>query len=163
MFQTADLPTYAVMGPESEVPGGHGEIAMKKHVPLFKEMLWSQNTSIIIIDAATASGKSREIPSALAQVVRRQVLVMTPSTIDVKNMQRDCQAWSCYCMGGGERFGDKRKARVVFATTGLVQQWYASHGMGLFWYYDGIFFDEIDRMVTDPGSVSYTHLRAHET
>jgi len=54
-------------------------------------------------------------------------------------------------MGRGARFGDKHNASVVFATNGLVQQWYASDGEDFLWDYDGIFFDEIHAMETDPG------------
>ena len=153
MLQVSDLPSFAVLTAESIVPGGDGRPALRKHLPRLRELL-HKKTNRIIIHAATASGKSREIPSVLPEFLpnrRRKLLTVTPSRVDVKGMHRAATVPSCYCMGHGARSGDQRNASVVFATNGLVQQWYASDGEDFLWDYDGIFFDEIHAMETDPG------------
>ena len=150
MLQQSDLPSFAVLTKQSLVPGGDGTPALQKHLPELQEMLRNGDKKIII-HAATASGKSREIPSVLPHFLKRQLLTATPSRVDVKGMQQDAKVPSCYCMGHGAKYGNKRNARVVFATNGLVQQWYATEGEDYLSNYAGIFFDEIHAMETDPG------------
>jgi len=150
MMQESDLPSFAVLTKKSLVPGGDGTPALQKHLPDLREMLRNGDNKIII-HAATASGKSREIPSVLPHFLKRQLLTATPSRVDVKGMQQAAKVPSCYCMGHGAKYGDKQNASVVFATNGLVQQWYASDGEDYLSNYDGIFFDEIHAMETDPG------------
>ena len=149
-LQESDLPTFASLTKKSLVPGGDGTPALQKHLPELQEML-RKGAKKIIIHAATASRKSREIPSVLPHFLKRQLLTATPSRVDVKGMQQAAKVPSCYCMGHGAKYGDKQNASVVFATNGLVQQWYASDGEDYLSNYDGIFFDEIHAMETDPG------------
>ena len=153
MMQESDLPSFAVLTKKSLVPGGDGTPALQKHLPELQQKL-RNGCMKIIIHAATASGKSREIPSVLPEFLptrRRKLLTVTPSRVDVKGMHRAATVPSCYCMGRGARSGDQHNASVVFATNGLVQQWYASDGEDYLSDYDGIFFDEIHAMETDPG------------
>ena len=149
-YTDSDWPTYALCTELSEVPGTNGKIAMQQYLPQFRKLL-ERGHDTIMIDAATASGKSREVPSALANFLYGKVLVMTPSTVDVKGMHNDCKwHYSCYRMGGGLRDGCTwKKAKIVFATVGLVENWHAKHGLACFDDFDGIFFDEMDTMETD--------------
>ena len=149
-MQVADLPSFAVLTSQSLVPGGDGQPALRKHLPHLRQLL-RKKIKIVIIDAATGSGKSRDIPSVLTEFLDWQLLVATPNRIDVKGMQRDATVPSCYRMGKGDQLGSIQDSKVVFATTGLVQQWYATQGDSFLWYYSGIYFDEIDAMEQDPG------------
>ena len=80
--------------------------------------------------------------------------MLTPSTIDVVDMQKHAQAAqvpSCYRMGGRRKGGDRlRSAKIVFATTGLALKWYASDGAEFLSWYGGVFFDEVADAERDP-------------
>ena len=58
------------------------------------------------VDSVTGSGKSREVPSVVAQEVRGKLLVLTPSSVDVNGMQQDARLPSCFRMGGGIEGGE---------------------------------------------------------
>ena len=45
---------------------------------------------------------------------------------------------------------DYNRSKIVFATAGLAARWYASQGISMWQYYDGVMFDEINHMALDP-------------
>ena len=68
----------------------------------------------IQIDATTGSGKSRQVPSVVAEEMfwesyrfsDSRLLVLTTSTVDVTGMQKDARCESCYRMGDGMKGGE---------------------------------------------------------
>ena len=58
------------------------------------------------VNSVTGSGKSREVPSVVAEEIRGKLLVLTPSTVDVTGMQEDARLPSCFRMGSGIQGGE---------------------------------------------------------
>ena len=106
---------------------------------------------LVIVDAATGSGKSVLLPSEIQKHITGKLLAFNPSTIDTKNVCTSATCKSCFRMGGqrqgGASFSD---SRAVFVTVGLAFKWYACQGTLFFTSYDGVFCDELHQMESDP-------------
>ena len=65
----------------------------------------------IQVHGTTGCGKSRLLPSVVAEEVhlQGQTLVLTTSTVDVTGMQKDAWESSCYRMGDGRYGGDDER------------------------------------------------------
>ena len=82
---------------------------------------------------------------------RYKLLVVTKSSVDVIGMQEATMKPSCYFMGGKKNGGRSwYDSKIVLVTHGLLLRWYANWGAKAFRDYDGVFFDGIDEMETNP-------------
>ena len=104
-----------------------------------------------------SKGKSKVGPSVIQAALHKLnprnpfLLVLTTSTIDVVDMQKQAKVDSCYRMGGHRKGGVPWwRAKIVFATAGLARQWYASEGADFLRGYGGVFFDEVGDAERDP-------------
>mgnify|MGYP002176170074 CR=1 FL=1 len=89
---------------------------------------------VVVIHAATGSGKSKVLPSLLQRTLQRPLLCLVTSTVDVVDMFDHATVSASYCMGNGRR-GRNHKlgdSQIVFATVGLVLRWYAQVGISFF-------------------------------
>ena len=126
MLREADVPSTATLSQLETIPGSDdGLPGLRRHLPAFRRLL-SNGARHVQVDSATASGKSRLIPSEAAALLPRgeKLLVLTPSTVDVTGMQTDATCPSCFRMGGQRKGGDPwNRSRIVFATAGLAARW----------------------------------------
>ena len=164
MIRSSDLPAGASLTQHATLPGaGLGCPALEKHIHRFWDLL-REGQQHIQFNCATATGKSRIIPSATVEFFERanyyhfKLLVLTPSSVDVQGMQQwahDKGHASGYFMGDDQHGGrSKERSKIVFATVGLVCKWYACKGERLWSRYDAVLFDEINQMEHDPGYAS---------
>ena len=80
----------------------------------------SPSSPALLIQAATATGKSKLLPSELARQTAGRVLVLAPSTIDVADMYSKATVPCSYQCGGGKRGGDPRSSRIHLVSVGLA-------------------------------------------
>ena len=67
-------------------------------------------------------------------------------------------------MGGQRRGGASYKyAKIVFVTTGLAGQWYASEGVKFLKWYGAVFFDEVGDAERDPEYALLWQVARHES
>ena len=155
MIDASDLPATATLAQLDTVPGSKDAFppALVRHIHKLRGLV-TAGARHVQVHAATASGKSRLIPSETANLLPEQekLLVLTQSTVDITGIQADAWIPSCYRMGRGRAGGKRwRASRIVFATAGLANRWYASEGSMMWHSYSGVMFDEIDQMERDPG------------
>ena len=142
MIFLSDVPSIAKLFQLNTIPGSNGSLALSRHMPLLRCLVGNGNPHVQV-DSATGSGKSRLVPSVVADALELcpilppgvKLLVLTTSTVDVKGMQAAATCASCFRMGGRRRGGAPwHRSKIVFATAGLADRWYASDGGGLWDY-----------------------------
>ena len=151
MLQPSDIPCYADRISCDVVPGGSRSTpGLLRHMGDLKAKI-RDGYQTIMVHAAPASGKSRYLPDNVQPEIRGELLVLTPTTVDVVGMQSWTRCPSRYRTGLNKEGGaPRRSARIMFTTAGLASRWYASGGMYFLERYAGIIFDEMDRMEEDP-------------
>ena len=147
MLQPSDIPSYADRISCDVVPGGSGGApGLLKHMDTLREHVRAGDQTIMI-QKATATGKSRNIPDELQAAIRGRLLVVTTTTVDVVGMQSCTTCSSRYRMGHKREGGASwHRAHIMFTTAGLAFRWYASEGTWFLEKYMGILFDEMDQM-----------------
>ena len=102
MLQPSDIPSYADRISCDVVPGGSGGApGLLKQMDTLREHVRAGDQTIMI-QKATATGKSRNIPDELQAAIRGRLLVVTTTTVDVVGMQ------SCTTCSSRYRMGHKR-------------------------------------------------------
>jgi hypothetical protein len=88
-------------------PGRAQKTTIAKHIPDLRKLI-RKGCRHIQVHGTTGCGKSRILPSIVAEEVQLQgkTLVLTTSTVDVTGMQKDAWLSSCYRMGDGRYGGD---------------------------------------------------------
>jgi HrpA-like RNA helicase len=151
MLLESDVPSSATLQRLDGIPGGNGgEPALVHRVPELRALLqdWSR---LVVIDAATGTGKTRVVPSEIQHEVQGPVLALTTTTVDVESMQSQTKCPSHYRMGGGREGGAHiDDAKIFITTAGLAARWYASNGEQFLGRYKAVFFDELSQMEHDP-------------
>jgi hypothetical protein len=128
---TSDLINYARISQAEDTPGANKSSAtLFKYVDKIRAAVLSKENPIVVIHAATGFGKSKVLPSLLQRTIRRPLLCLVTSTVDVVYMFKCVTCTACLRMGNNRRGGaDKRDSQIVFATVGLVLRWYACFGI----------------------------------
>ena len=159
LIQSEDFPRYAKIVKEELVAGtSDGRPALERHAEEVSEAVKRCATTqkCVIIDAATASGKSKVVPDTAYEAMKTvnpelKLLVVTTSSVDVMSMQKSTRNRSCWRSGndlsGGEKWND---STIVFTTFGLAVRWYGDRGKYWLDEYGGILFDEMDQMEKNP-------------
>ena len=154
MIYESDVPSTAKLSQLNTVPGSDdGHPGLSRYMPVLRRLV-RDGALHVQVNAATASGKSRLVPSEVANLLSEwgKLLVLTPFTVDVTGMQAAATCPSCFRMGGKREGGQPwHCSRIVFATSGLASRWYASQGGGLWRPFSGVLFDEVNQMERDPG------------
>ena len=89
-------------------------------MPTFRRLL-RDGTTLLTVDAATGSGKTRVCPQEAQQAVGGKLLLIARSTLDVVRLHKETRLPSCYRMGGGRQDGVAMgEAKMVIATAGLA-------------------------------------------
>ena len=116
----------------------------------------SASRPCMLVKAVTSSGKSVELPSMTQETMEElypsqpnQLLVLSPTTIDVENMHQRCRVSSIFKIGQGVRAGDWKHYKITFASIGLAFKWYCNHGKDAFADFQGVLFDEIGDVQVD--------------
>jgi HrpA-like RNA helicase len=151
-FNCTDLPNYARISQAEDTPGvNHSAHPLLKYKDQICAAVHANARSIVVIHAATGSGKSKVLPSFLQEQLTRPLLCLVTSTVDVVDMFLCAKVPACYRMGnsrrGGSLIGD---SKIVFATVGLVLRWYAKEGHTFLSRYGGVLFDEVGDIEKDP-------------
>ena len=153
MLYASDVPSAAKLSQLDTIPGSNdGRPGLEKHLAALRQLL-KKGVLHVQVHSATASGKSRLLPSEMAYRLpgRGKLLVLTTSTVDVTGMHADASVRSCFRMGRRKGGGAPwEQSWIVFATAGLAARWYASEGGRLWSPYSGVMFDEIDQMERCP-------------
>ena len=150
-----DVPPHAIRQRLQDLPGGNGgKPALTKHMHTLRSHL-KHGETLIIIDSATGSGKTRICPLEVQRTVHGRLLLIARSTLDVPKLcnefNEDHNIPTNYRMGGGlsggVHFDD---AQIVVITAGLAARWYASNGTLFAETFQAVFFDELGEMEVDP-------------
>ena len=116
----------------------------------------SPSSPALLVKAATATGKSKLLPSALARQTAGRVLVLAPSTIDVVDMFNEATVSCSYQCGGGIRGGNLRSSRIHVVSVGLAVKQAAklvydgSSASSFFAPFSVVLFDEVHKTGHDP-------------
>ena len=107
MIYESDVPSTAKLSQLNTVPGSNdGRPGLLRYMPVLRDLV-RDGALHVQLHAATASGKSRLVPSEVAKLLPdwAKLLVLTPSTVDVMDMQVDATCPSCFRMGGRRKGG----------------------------------------------------------
>jgi HrpA-like RNA helicase len=152
-FGLIDLPLGATITHEDESSAANQATAtLTNYESQICAAVHGQKNSVVVIHAATGSGKSKVLPSLLQRTLQRPLLCLVTSTVDVVDMFDHATVSASYCMGNGRR-GRNHKlgdSQIVFATVGLVLRWYAQVGISFLRRYGGVLFDEVADTEHDP-------------
>jgi HrpA-like RNA helicase len=92
MLLATDVPHFARLEKIEDLPGGDGGIPLERcKDEIFEAVRYHK---VVLIDAATATGKSKVVPDVIYDALRAanpdhcRLLAVTPSTIDVVDMRR---------------------------------------------------------------------------
>ena len=100
MIRNSDVPSGATIERQGTVPGTiGGQLPLQSSMPHIRQLL-RQGCQVMMVEAATGSGKSVLIPTESQKHIRRKLLVLNPSTIDTENVCQAAKCKSCYRMGG---------------------------------------------------------------
>ena len=116
MLSQPDVLGAAKLTQQEKIPGrsSHADRSQKttiaKHIPELRKLI-RKGCRHIQVHGTTGCGKSRLLPSVVAEEVhlQGQTLVLTTSTVDVTGMQKDAWKSSCYRMGDGRYGGDEER------------------------------------------------------
>ena len=163
MLRSEDVPLHAKLHRLQEQPGNaEKEMPLLAYVPEI-EQLFIQGERVVIVDAATGSGKTRIIPDLQQKRLRRKLLALNPSRLDTRQTQECTSCPSRYRMGFNTHGGNTHtNARIVFVTVGLAYQEYLHQGTKFLSDYDGVFFDEVGCMESDPQYALLWQVTQHE-
>jgi HrpA-like RNA helicase len=152
-FGPSDLPNFATITQEdiSSAVNQQSAILLKYEKEICAAVRHKDNP-VVVIHAATGSGKSKVLPTLLQQTINAPLLCLVTSTVDVVDMFASAKVCASYRMGNRRRGGNEklRDSKIVFATVGLVLRWYAQHGILFLEKYGGVLFDEIADTEHDP-------------
>jgi hypothetical protein len=105
---------------------------------------------ILIFAAATGSEKIQMLANWIQLRIQKKLLILNPSTIGVRNTYMHISA-ACYRTGADRGDGcEIQHARVVCATVGVVVRCYGTGGSKFLKEFDGVIFEEMDKMTVDP-------------
>ena len=114
-----------------------------------------------MIDAATGSGKSKWLPSAIARYMPGRLLVLTPSSVDVRAMCEDAVVGSGWKRGNTERgkknCGGDPWGQIMFWTVGYAKKRAAGlrndaqDAAGIFDGFETVLLDECHEVYRDGG------------
>ena len=152
-FVPSDLPKFATITHEDISSAVNQQSAiLSKYTAVIRDAALHKDNPVVVIHAATGSGKSKVLPTLLQETINAPLLCLVTSTVDVVDMFNYAKVDASYRMGNRRRGGhDKlRHSEIVFATVGLVLRWYAQHGAQFLSWYGGVLLDEVADAEHDP-------------
>jgi hypothetical protein len=120
MFGPIDLPDGATITHEDESTAANQATAiLTNYESQICAAVHCPKNSVVVVHAATGTGKSKVLPSLLQRTLQRPLLCLVTSTVDVVDMFDHATVSASYCMGNGRR-GRNHKlgdSQIVFATS----------------------------------------------
>jgi Tfp pilus assembly ATPase PilU len=104
-IKATDLRPETTLRRIDEVKGRNdGKLPIKLYLYRVDDAL-KRKVMLLIVDAATGSGKSKEIPNRIHPRLKKKLLVINPSSIDIENIHRNISCAACYRMGANIEAG----------------------------------------------------------